>query len=451
MPFLITKIRDIFPNNYDQRHWFYKGGIAIIDQILFSGSNFVLNIFLARMLGINEYGAFSLAFTLYLFLSGFHNALILEPISVLGTSNYTDNLKKYFSTQLILHFFITFILGSCLLIGSGLLSLLNIGDRVFMRALLGVGFFLPFLLLVWLTRRMFYIFQQPGNSLFVSFIYSVCIGLGGIFISRSIFKEDLFCWFALLGVAGTISSFRLVPLVLEFFKHYSRIEFIQLIYEQWLYGRWICLATMLYSIGSQTQIFIAASFLGLEVAGVFRVLQIFMLPMTQILTAVSSLSLPTVALEFGLNNYLAMKRKSRQVAIIMILIAFIYELILLFGSSSVEQFLFAGKYARYASLIPLIGLVPLLNSFETMYSLILRSLQKPMFYMVDKIITAITGGLSALLFIYLWKVSGAVFSLILIEIVTLVTYYWLYRKWFFKLINKKADMEIIKDSKQKEL
>src|SRR4051812_486920 len=73
---------------------------ALIDQALVSGSNFLLGIVLARTLDPNQYGAFGVAFSVFLLLSLVHQSLILEPMGVFGPSQYADRLKQYVGTLL---------------------------------------------------------------------------------------------------------------------------------------------------------------------------------------------------------------------------------------------------------------------------------------------------------------------------------------------------------------
>ena len=52
--------------------WYRRGlkaGFSIADQAMLSGSNFTLNILLARWLESAEYGAFTLVFSIFLFLA----------------------------------------------------------------------------------------------------------------------------------------------------------------------------------------------------------------------------------------------------------------------------------------------------------------------------------------------------------------------------------------------
>src|ERR1039457_1871962 len=88
--------------------WVGKGSLVILDQGLISGSNFLIGILLARWLAPEAYGAYALAFSVFLFLSGFHNALLLEPMSVFGPASYRDQLRAYLGKLLQLNFLLTF-------------------------------------------------------------------------------------------------------------------------------------------------------------------------------------------------------------------------------------------------------------------------------------------------------------------------------------------------------
>ena len=67
--------------------WVTKGGLAILDQALFAGANFLVNIFLARWLTPTEYGAFALAYSIFLLLGAFHTAILTEPMmDVIGSA-----------------------------------------------------------------------------------------------------------------------------------------------------------------------------------------------------------------------------------------------------------------------------------------------------------------------------------------------------------------------------
>jgi O-antigen/teichoic acid export membrane protein len=175
---------------------------------------------------------------------------------------------------------------------------------------------------------------------------------------------------------------------------------------------------------------VAASFLGLEAAGAYRAVQNIMLPMFQVLAAGTTLAMPFVAADFGRQNYAGVRSKSLRIGTALTLLALTYELALILGAGWIMPVLYGGKFAAYAWLVPLVGIVPLINATETAFSLVLRSLQRPAFYMIDKTVTAVIGASSALLLIFYFALPGAVVSLILIEVAALFTYVILYRRWF---------------------
>ena len=74
--------------------WITKGSLAVLDQGLISGSNFLIGILLARWLLPAQYGAYGLAFEIFLLLSFFHQALLIEPQRVFGPSDYPDCLAR---------------------------------------------------------------------------------------------------------------------------------------------------------------------------------------------------------------------------------------------------------------------------------------------------------------------------------------------------------------------
>ena len=294
------------------KRWFLKGGTAILDQGIFSGSNFILSLLLARWLDPSSYGAFAVAFTVYLFFTGFHNAIILEPISVLGPSNYSENLKGYLSAQYRLHFLITLPLGFLMVIVGWLVGMFS--DTILGSGLVSIGFVLPFLLLIWLSRRISYLLHKPKAALIASSAYMTTLLLGMVYL-HSFSDEMLPYWFLLMGLAslvGSVASQSVDSLDL-ITKHIPNI--MNLMKEQWVFGRWVMFATIFYFIGSQIQIFVVVSSLGLDAAGAFRAVQNLTLPVFQVFAAISTLVFPLVAFEYGQKQFLLMKRKAIQVTL----------------------------------------------------------------------------------------------------------------------------------------
>jgi O-antigen/teichoic acid export membrane protein len=408
-----------------------KSGIAVIDQGLFSGSNFILNIFLARWLSSNEYGTFSLVFAVFLFFSGFHNALVLEPLSVFGTSKYPKILKEYLAGQFIIHLFVTGFSGVLIILAGVALYFLKIIDSNLLLFIVGPGLFLPFMLLIWLARRSCYVFGRPILAFWVSVVYSVALMSGAFFVHRSggLFHVSL-DWYFLFGFASLAGS--LLVFMNPAMVNFQVTGWLSWMREQWAFGKWIVLATFLNFAGTQVQIFVVAAQLDLGQAGVFRALQNFILPMVQVLTAITTLVLPMIAFDFGNGNLQAVKLKAFKTSAGLTLGSFLYLVVLYLFSGQLENLLYGGKYSEFSPLIFALGLIPLIAAMEAGYSLVVRSLQRPLYYVITTGIMALIGTVFTPLFVFGWGVYGAVFVLILVALASLMVNIWFYRRWFEK-------------------
>src|SRR5262249_8425156 len=136
-----------------QRLWLWgtRSFLSLSDQGLTSGSTFLLNVLLARWLSPEAYGAFAVSFAGFLFLSGFHNVIFVEPMTVMGPSSYSERLNAYFGAQLRGHMALVCTVSGLGVLAGGALAL--IGSRSPLAgAILAACVSTPFLLLLWLAR-----------------------------------------------------------------------------------------------------------------------------------------------------------------------------------------------------------------------------------------------------------------------------------------------------------
>ncbi len=92
------------------RAWGWLSALSLVDQGLASGAGFAVSLLLARWMEPEVYGAFAVAFAGFLFVSGFHNVLLLEPMSVMGPSRHAARLPGYFRAQIAVHFILVGVL-----------------------------------------------------------------------------------------------------------------------------------------------------------------------------------------------------------------------------------------------------------------------------------------------------------------------------------------------------
>ena len=89
----------LFDNYLRLKKWALKGGLAVLDQAVFSGANFLSSILLARWLSSINFGEFAIGLAILTFFMQVYTSFALEPMSVLGPSGYHDHLPSYLMGQ----------------------------------------------------------------------------------------------------------------------------------------------------------------------------------------------------------------------------------------------------------------------------------------------------------------------------------------------------------------
>jgi O-antigen/teichoic acid export membrane protein len=149
--------------------------------------------------------------------------------------------------------------------------------------------------------------------------------------------------------------------------------------------------------------------------------------MTQIVTAVGLLVLPTMASEFGAGSISALKRKALLSTTLLTMMSLTYTVALAFFAKPIEHLLFAGKFCAYAWLIPVLGLVPVCTGFAMGFSMALRASQKPQFDLLANAVSAPIALISAIVFIKLWGLGGAALSMVAGFATYSLVYLWTFK------------------------
>jgi O-antigen/teichoic acid export membrane protein len=410
------------------RVWGIRSALSILDQGLTSGAGLVLNLLLARWLSKEAYGAFAVAFATLLFLFGFHTALLLEPMSVMGPACYSTDMAGYFRTYLKLHTGLVIVLSAIL---GGVAVAFALGGRAhdLAWALGGSALALPFLLLLWLVRRMCYVVHRPSMASWGSATYLIFVVVG-LFLLHGNNRLSPFSAFLMIGAASVpavVVLLRRLGIIGESFRQGPAWR--QVASENWAYGRWLVAGTVLFTVTTQIQTYLAAVFLGLVAAGTLRALQIPSLVMLQIVTAFGLLVLPSLARDFGSGKLERLRKKALLVSIFLAGLALAYAAALAVFSAPLEHLLFHNKFSADGWLIPAFGLIPVFTGFGTGFSMALRAAQKPQVDLLANAISAPAGLISAFILIRIWGVAGAGLSMIIGFAVYAFVFFFLFQRW----------------------
>lgn len=357
--------------------WTTKSGLAILDQGLISGSNFAVSILLARWLTPEQYGAYAVAFGIFILLSLIYLALLLEPMAVFGGSSYQNCLREYLRVLVKLQ------------VGVALLVVLPLGFSAALAwkfapstglpgALAGVTLASPCLFLFWLARRTYYLQLSPARAVQGAFLYC-CVVLGGLWLVYRKGVLSPFSAFLLIAMGALITSGLLLTHLRRALPSAEAVLVAGEVWKKhWVYGRW-ALATSLASwIPAYIYYPILSSFGGMSYSGDLRALMNFANPIEQTQIALAMLFLPYAARVQGANkDRRSAPGLSMRLTLVSVGATASYWAIVILFRGPLFHLLYSGKYLNVAPLLRTVAIGSLFWSAAYGSAIVLRAMESP--------------------------------------------------------------------------
>ena len=408
--------------------WATKGGLAILDQGLISGSNFLIGILLARWLVPAEYGAFSLAFSVFLLLSYVYQSLLSEPQAVFSGSAYRQCLRGYLKALLSIQLVVT-IFGLVLLGGSATVVYFMGEADGLPGALAGVAIASPCILFFWLLRRSYYMNLAPARAAMGAFIYFVLV-VSGLIVAYKKALISPFSAYLLMAIGALATGIFLLTQVKKVLPPDAcdPPSAAQAWHKHWEYGRWALAVSVVTWIPYYMYYPLVSAFRGMAAAGQLKALMNLSLPMEQSYTALAILFLPyaaRVCREKGVKSSGPLVRR-----IIMLFVggAVLYWGLLIPFKGVVFHLLYGGKYMEVAPLIPYVALGTTMWSAAFGPAILLRAIESPDLIFYARLVASILSllvGVPATKMFGLW---GVVISIIVANIAAFVISLYILRR-----------------------
>jgi len=354
--------------------WVGKGSLAILDQGLFASLNFVLNVLLARWLAPADYGAFALAFSVFLLLGVFHNAFFTEPMLVFGPGKYRERFPEYLGILLRGHFALM-LPGAALLAATAFLLGWLYSPAV-ERAFLALAIAGPFLLLLWLLRRAFYVRLNPGWAAAGGVVYLLIL-LAGALTLRGAGRLTPATGFLTMAAGSLIACLLLLVLLRpRWAADSSAIRAVAA--DHWRYGKWPAAGGGPGWVTDNIYFLVLPAWVSLADAGALKALLNLAMPALQSVSALGVLLLPILVRDRDGGGPRAMRRTIKLSLALFLFGSTCYLALLCGFRLQIFHFLYAGKYAAYASWpLLLVGLLPLAQSLPAVIGGALRALERP--------------------------------------------------------------------------
>lgn len=409
-----------FPDNVTklylaiQPRWIRRGTLAVIDQGVFSGSNFVVSILLARWMSESDYGAYAYTFAIFLLISGFYNVLFLEPMSIFGPVRHAKHFMSYLGHLIGLHT-VTIVITSVGLIAVwGAVSLIR-SDRLLLDALVGMSLAHGLILFFWLIRRACYTRHQPGKALLGTVVYSVAL-VGGLYLLERSALLTLFSTFVWMGVAGVVGG--VFQYVILRYGSVSASAFPAgatkgLIRENWQYGRWMLVASVSSWLSTWAYFVLAGNFLDLAEVASLKAIQNMVLPLTQAITAFTLLFAPWASERFALYGMRALEDAMRAFSILLATLCLLFFLTVWFFRDPLMDLLYGGKFSHATWILPFFLLHPLVTAITASWQYGLRIIERTRDVMILHMIGGVTTLTAGVLLIGVYELRGAVAGIVL--------------------------------------
>lgn len=356
--------------------WGAKGSLALTDQALFAGAQFALNILLARWLDPAGYGAFAVAYSVYLLASAVHSALLVEPMMVFGSGRYLKKRRSYLGIVLRGHWLLTASMG-LILFGVGLL-VGRLNSRPVGHALCALGFALPLTLLADLTRRAFYVEMRPGRAAAGGVVYFCALLVFAWWLHAEQMLTPAVAILAMGAAALLTAGLQLIWLHTRWSHTSGKLSARQIASEHWRYGRWVLAAAFPSWILLNIYYLVLPGWFGLKAAGALKAIMNLAMPAIHGLIAFSILTIPLLVRHRDRGGPWLMEQTVKRVTGVFVGGGAFYLALLWLFRLQIISVLYGGKYLEYSGLpVLLVGLLPLVTACSVALGVALRALERP--------------------------------------------------------------------------
>lgn len=352
--------------------WRANSVFALLDQGLFAASNFLTHVLMARLMPRAEYGAFVVAFTVFLLVGAVFNAFFSEPMLVFGGVKHRKAFQQYLRLLVGQQFRYSAFVGALIAASAGGIAM--VGARELSLAILGMAIATPAILFLWLNRRACYVLMETERAAIGGLVYMVLLISGILLMSMGRMPNSL-AVFSLIALASALAGVWVVGGTLK--KQGDRavlaVEVAGVRADHLAYGRWAAATNLLVWVPGNIYYLVLPIWGGLNAAGALRAEMNLIMPLMHASVAFSTLLIPILV-----RTGVAESRKAVLASFVgwFSLASVVYWLVLVVVEAPVVLWLYAGRYGD-GGMIWALGGLPVLAGLVAAFGSALRALERP--------------------------------------------------------------------------
>lgn len=354
--------------------WLTKGSLAIADQGIFAVSNFLLNVLLVRWLTPADYGAFALAYSVFLSLLLIHNALLTTPMLVFGQGKYRERFPEYLGILLRGHLALL-LPGSALLVAAAFL-LGKVYSPAVERVFFALAVAAPFILLLWLLRRAFYARLDPVWAAVGGVVYFVILVASTAVLHKAALLTPSTGFLSMAAASLITSALLLVRLRPALAADSSTIRSVAA--DHWSYGKWVAAGAGPNWVTDNIYFIVLPVWLGLAQVGALKALLNLAQPASQSISALGVLLMPILVRDREIRGLGGMAKTMKLSTILFISVSSVYMALLWTFRFHIFHSLYGSKFSAYDSWPLLaVGLIPIAQALPNVVGAALGAIERP--------------------------------------------------------------------------
>ena len=407
------------------RAWFgvpeWTNVLALVDQAVYSGTNFLTTVLLGRLCGADELGAYSLAFALLALTAAAQEALVSTPYMIYAQRRRRAALRCYAGSTLVQH----------AAIAAGALVVFALGASVFAAGLgprnlapmvAALAAVVPFVLLREFIRKIAFAHLDMGAATAMDVAIAVLqfTGLAGLAAAG---RLSAVTGLAVVGLAwGAGGAIWLARWRDRFLVRAKRVPLAAR--RNWRLGRWVFASVTTFMLQSSLILWMLALLLGTAASGLFAACINVVALSNPFVNALVNVLTPRGARAFWQGGGAAVRRVVFRAARVAGALTGVFALVLCVAGEEVLQLLFGHKFfgtdnGDQRMIIALLGIWGLARALGMMAYVGLFVVQRPSVNLWINLATLVPLPFLLPIVTAAWGVPGAAAALLGLELVAL--------------------------------
>ena len=398
--------------------WVQNGALAVTDQGLISGSNFVLNVLLARWITPEQYGVFALANSFLVLALSVYQSLVLEPMPVVAIDYPGPAQRVYFGALLNAQTILALIAAVCFAT-AGLVSMALHSNAAMTGALFGLALAVPATLLLYYARCACYVTLQASRATQGALLYTCLLFASTWFLYSRALLSGFSAFIAISIAALSVGLYLTLRLTPDFRPGYPQVR--QVCARHWNFGRWELSRSGFDWLSENISLAATAPLLGLARVGELKAIMTLFLPLVHLLTALRRLVLPRLAMTSRDESAEVVRQSVGNLNLIYLAFAAVYAVLLCLFRDPILRFAYGDRYAGASALVPLVSIALAFGVPANGFDIGLRALRAPRMIFFGSAAAATAAGIFVIPAVKMFGLYGSIGTILLSSLVSCIT------------------------------